>query len=106
MHFLLLTQYFPPEVGAPQVRLLALARQLREHGHQVTVVTAMPNYPAGVVQPAYRRRWLVREEVEGIPVIRTWIYAASGSNVTRRMAGYLSFCASSLLGCLMARRPD
>lgn len=106
MRFLLLTQYFPPEVGAPQVRLLALAQQLRGRGHHVTVVTAMPNYPAGVVQAEYRGRRLVREDFEGIPIIRTWIYAASGSNVLRRMAGYLSFCASSLAGCLLAPRPD
>lgn len=106
MRFLLLTQYFPPEVGAPQVRLLALARQLRAHGHEVRVVTAMPNYPAGVVQPGYRGRCRVREEIDGIPVTRTWIYAATGSNVVRRMAGYLSFCASSLPSCLRGPRPD
>jgi colanic acid biosynthesis glycosyl transferase WcaI len=106
MRFLLITQYFPPEVGAPQVRLSALTRQLSRRGHDVTVVTAMPNYPAGVVHPEYRRRRLVREEVDGIPVIRTWIYAATGSSVVRRMASYLSFCATSLLGCMLAPRPD
>ncbi|HEY7201962.1 MAG TPA: glycosyltransferase family 4 protein [Candidatus Dormibacteraeota bacterium] len=106
MRFLLLTQYFPPEVGAPQVRLLALANQLRAHGHRVTVVTAMPNYPAGVVQAEYRGRRLVREEVDGIPVVRTWIHAATGRGIARRMAGYLSFCATSIVGCLLAEPPD
>lgn len=106
MRFLLITQYFPPEVGAPQVRLSALTRQLSQLGHEVTVVTAMPNYPAGVVHPAYRRRRLFREEVDGIPVIRTWIYAATGSSVIRRLASYLSFCATSLLGSVLAPRPD
>lgn len=106
MRFVLLTQYFPPEVGAPQVRLLALARQLRAHGHQVSVVTAMPNYPAGVVHAAYRRRWRVREEIDGIPVVRTWIRASGGPGVARRLAGYLSFCASSFPSCLRAPRPD
>jgi colanic acid biosynthesis glycosyl transferase WcaI len=106
MRFLLITQYFPPEVGAPQVRLSALTRQLSRRGHDVIVVTAMPNYPAGVVQPEYRHRRLVREEVDGIPVIRTWIYAATGPSVVRRMASYLSFCATSLLGCMLAPRPD
>src|SRR5579864_8148601 len=77
MRFLLLTQYFPPEVGAPQVRLLALCQQLKAHGHEVTVATAMPNYPVGVVQAGYAGRFLVTEEVEGVPVIRTWIYAAA-----------------------------
>jgi len=106
VRFLLLTQYFPPEVGAPQVRLLALAHQLQALGQQVTVVTAMPNYPAGVVRADYRGRWLVREEVDGVPVVRTRIYAATGRGVARRMAGYLSFCATSIVGCLLADPPD
>jgi glycosyltransferase involved in cell wall biosynthesis len=106
VRFLLLTQYFPPEVGAPQVRLLALARQLRAHGHEVTVVTAMPNYPTGVVRPEYRGRRLVSEEQDGIPVTRTWIYPATGTRVGKRLASYFSFCATSLIGCLLAPRPD
>jgi colanic acid biosynthesis glycosyl transferase WcaI len=106
LRFLLLTQYYPPEVGAAQVRLHALACNLRERGHEVTVVTAMPNYPAGVVQPEYRGRLLFRDAVDGVPLIRTWIYAATGSSVLRRMACYLSFCISSLIGCLLAPRPD
>jgi colanic acid biosynthesis glycosyl transferase WcaI len=106
MHFMLLTQYYPPEVGAAQVRLHALACNLRDLGHEVTVVTAMPNYPAGVIQPGYRGRRLAREDVDGIPVIRTWVYAATGSSALRRMACYLSFCVSSLVGCFLAPRPD
>jgi colanic acid biosynthesis glycosyl transferase WcaI len=106
MRFLLLTQYYPPEIGAAQVRLHALASNLRERGHEVTVVTAMPNYPAGVVRPEYRGRRFVRDTVDCVPVIRTWVYAATGSSALRRMACYLSFCASSLIGCFMAPRPD
>ncbi len=106
MRFLLLTQYYPPEIGAAQVRLHSLACNLREHGHEVTVVTAMPNYPAGVVRAEYRGRRLLRETVDGVPVIRTWVYPATGSGALRRMACYLSFCASSLFGCFMAPRPD
>ena len=34
----ILTQYFPPEVGASQTRLLALAMALRDRGHDVNVV--------------------------------------------------------------------
>lgn len=105
MRFLLLTQYFSPEVGAPQIRLLAFAQQLQAHSHKVTVVTAMPNYPAGLVQAGYRGRFMLKGEVDGVPVIRTWIYAATGTGL-RRLASYLSFCLTSLFGCLRAPACD
>jgi len=106
MKLLILTQYFPPEVGAPQVRLHAIARRLNALGHEVTVVTAMPNYPYGVVFPKYRRRLIVKEVVDGVRTIRMWIYAASGRRMLPRLANYLSFTLTSILGCLMAGRFD
>ena len=50
MRVIFLTQYFPPETGAPQNRLLATARSMQAHGANVTVLTAMPNYPGDRVQ--------------------------------------------------------
>ena len=43
----ILTQYYPPELGAPQGRLSDLARRLLADGHVPIVLTAMPNYPTG-----------------------------------------------------------
>ena len=77
MRILFLSQYFPPEPGAPAARVSELARSWVRIGHEVTVLTAMPNHPTGVVPEAYRGRALVRERVEGIDVVRTWIYAAA-----------------------------
>ena len=105
MRFLFLTQYFPPEVGAAQLRLLAVARELRALGHEVEVVTGLPNYPTGRIFPAYRRKFYVRESLYGITVHRLWLYPAQGSGV-RRLANYASFTLSSLYGLLRARRPD
>jgi colanic acid biosynthesis glycosyl transferase WcaI len=106
LRFLILTQYFPPEVGAPQVRLLAMATELRAKGHDVRIVTAMPNYPRGEVFPAYRGRRLVHEAVEGLPVTRTWIYPATGRGVIKRLLSYWSFTFSALFGTLGGPRPD
>ena len=104
--FLLLTQYFPPEIGAAPVRLAQLAATLRNHGHSVTVVTALPNYPAGRVLPGYRKKLFVRETLNGQPVIRTWVYARGQTGTLARLATYGSFVVSSILGCLRAPRPD
>jgi colanic acid biosynthesis glycosyl transferase WcaI len=104
--FLFLTQYFPPEVGAAPVRLQAIARTLTRCGHTVEVVTAMPNYPTGRVLPSYRGCVIARERLDGMRVIRTWIYAAGGRSAVARLASHGSFCVSAFIGLLLARRPD
>jgi putative colanic acid biosynthesis glycosyltransferase WcaI len=95
--WLILTQYYAPEVGAAQVRLRAMVRELHRRGIVVDVLTAMPNYPTGRLFPGYEHRWLVREEIDGIPVTRTAVYARPGKSARVRLANYLSFTASALV---------
>lgn len=105
MRFLFLTQYFRPEIGASQVRLGAIARALKQYGHDVEVVTAVPNHPTGRILPQYRGRFYVLENFHGIPVHRVWIYPAVGAGL-RRVVNYASFVAMSLVGLLRCQRPD
>jgi len=53
MKFIIHTQYYPPEIGAPQARRSELAESLVKYGHKVTVLTAMPNYPLGRIYTGY-----------------------------------------------------
>jgi len=94
---LILTQYFPPEMGAPQARLFELATRLRDKGHTVTVLTALPNYPTGRIFDDYRRKIHVKENFDGIDVIRTWIYPSKSSRTLPRLLSYMSFVLSSVL---------
>ncbi len=96
MKLLILTQYFPPEMGAPQARLFELATRLRDRGHTITVLTAMPNYPTGRVFDGYRRRLYMDRVVDGTRVIRTWIYPSKSSRALPRLLSYLSFAKSSV----------
>jgi hypothetical protein len=64
MKLLIVTQYYPPEVGAPQNRLHELAVRLQKEGVEVHVLTAMPNYPKGEIFPDYRGKTTVIEEIE------------------------------------------
>jgi colanic acid biosynthesis glycosyl transferase WcaI len=102
---LILTQYFPPEVGAPQTRLAAFARVLKGVGHQVEVVTAMPNHLTGKVFVGYRRRFYTEEVLEGLTIRRTWVYAATGTGLGR-LLNYLSFTITSLIGLFRSALPD
>ncbi len=97
MRVLIVTHYFPPETGAPQARLSALAATWAADGDDVTVLTGMPNHPTGVLPPKYRRAVFRRERADGYRVIRTWLYATPNEGVARKTLGHLSFMASSVL---------
>lgn len=102
----MLTQYFPPESGAAQVRLKEVAKGLQRNGHEVTVVTAFPNHPSGVIPPHYRGRWRMKDEVEGLPVWRTWIYPVQRGRFWKRLLNYFSFVGSSFWGLSKAGKQD
>lgn len=107
MRILYVSQYFPPEMGAPAARVYELSREWVKRGHAVQVLTGFPNHPTGVIPEGYRGELLRRETLEGIEVIRAPIYAAPNKDIVRRSANYLSFAASaSLLGPVLARKPD
>lgn len=106
MRILILTQYFPPESGAAQVRLKEVAKGLQQAGHAVTVVTAFPNHPTGVIPPEYRGRWLMHDEVDGLPVWRTWIYPVERGRFWKRLSNYFSFVFSSFWGLSKAGQQD
>lgn len=96
MNILFLTQYFPPEVGAPQNRIFEFAKRLKNNGHNITVLTAMPNYPKGEIYEGYKDKRYMEEDMEGIRVIRTWIYATKSQSFVKRLLNYFSFTASSV----------
>ncbi len=96
MKLLILTQYFPPEVGAPQSRLYEVALRLKKKGVDVTVLTAMPNYPQMVIHPAYKGKHYCKENLDGMTIHRSWIYIPKSKALIKRLLNYFSFVFSSL----------
>jgi glycosyltransferase involved in cell wall biosynthesis len=102
-----LSQYFPPEAGAVQVRALTVARTMVDLGHQVTVLTELPNHPLGVVQPGYRGKLWVREQRDGVDVLHLWVKTSPVKNFRTRMAFYLSYMLAAIMaGLLLPGRFD
>ena len=97
MRIIIVTHYFPPEIGAPQARLSALAAAWAADGDAVTVLTGMPNHPTGVVPPEYRGAIRRRERRDGYRVLRTWLYATPNEGVLRKTVCHMSFMISSVL---------
>jgi len=92
---LILSQYYAPESGAPPVRLRAMAKELTELGFDVRVITGMPNYPTGKIHEGYKKKLTMKDDIDGVPVRRVWLYPASGRNAARRVANYVTFTVAA-----------
>src|SRR5271155_1090443 len=109
MKILYVSQYFPPEMGAPAARAVELSRHWACLGHDVTVLTGFPNHPTGVVPPEYRgkfRRLVVHEQTNGVNVVRTWLLHFPNRKAHERMLNYSSFCVSAASTGMFLSHPD
>jgi colanic acid biosynthesis glycosyl transferase WcaI len=106
---LYVSQYFPPEMGAPAARASELAQHWAQAGHEVSVLTGFPNHPTGVVPTEWRsrlRRLIYHEKIAGVDVFRTWLWPLPNRKAHERMRNYASFCVSAALRGLFIPRPD
>lgn len=100
MRVLVVTQYFWPE----NFRINDLVQGLCERGHQVTVLTGIPNYPSGRVFPGYGYFSKLREHYAGAEVIRVPLIPRGNGGAVRLALNYFSFAlAASVLGALRCR---
>lgn len=106
MKILFLTHYFPPEVNAPANRTHEHCRRWVQDGHEVTIITGVPNHPRGVIFEGYQNRWIQEENLDGIRVIRTWMFLTPNSGFAKRVVNYLSFMFTAILASFRAERPD
>lgn len=106
MHILFLTDNFPPEVNAPASRTFEHCREWVKTGHQVTVITCVPNFPKGQVFAGYKNRLWQSENMDGIRVIRVWSYITRNEGFAKRILDYLSFMVMAFLASLFIRRVD
>lgn len=97
MRILILTQYFPPETGAPQNRLFETAIRLKQAGDDIEILTAMPNYPKMKIFEEYRGKWFMKEEMHGMRVYRSFIYSGKSRAILARLLNYFSFVFSSMI---------
>ncbi len=107
MKILILTQYFPPETGAPQNRLYELSLKMKGLGAEVAVLTGFPNYPKYEVFEGYRGKRYQRENMNGLDVHRAYIFASPRKNMAVRLLNYFSFTLSALwTGLFKIDKPD
>jgi colanic acid biosynthesis glycosyl transferase WcaI len=93
MHVLIVTQYFWPE----NFRINDFAQEFQSRGHKVTILTGIPNYPAGYYYEGYGVFKKNREIYEGIEVFRSPLIPRGLGSAVRLGLNYISFIFGGIL---------
>jgi colanic acid biosynthesis glycosyl transferase WcaI len=91
--------FYAPDLGPSAAMLELLCEDMVQQGHAVTMVAAVPHYPTGIVPPAYRERWLTREERGGVTVLRVWVPSGERANLWRRAWSFVVFQLLAAIQC-------
>jgi len=91
---LIITSYFPPEIGAASNRIFHLAEGLQKQNYNVSVITPLPNYPTGKIFDDFKGKFSQASIVNSIKIYRLWIYASNSKNKLLRLFSMLSFSFS------------
>ena len=106
MKILFLSHYFPPEGNAPATRTFEHTRRWANAGHDIKVITCVPNVPHGQVYPHFKNSIYSRSVLEGVHVLRVWTYLAANKGKGRRSLNYVSYLFSSVVAGLFSSKPD
>ncbi len=103
MRILFITDNFTPEVNAPATRTYEHCKEWVKNGADVTVITCAPNFPEGKVYKGYTNKWIQRETIDGIKVIRVWTYITANEGFIKRIIDYLSFMVAAFIAGLTVK---
>lgn len=98
MKILVVCQYYHPE----PFRITDICESLVNRGHEVSVLTGLPNYPKGVVLEDYRHRKNRKETIHGVKVLRSFVIGRGKSRV-KLFFNYISFAVSATLKTLFMK---
>lgn len=97
--------YHPEPIGIAPL-MTELAEGLVRRGHEVRVITAMPNYPERKIYPAYRGKWFSTEEKAGVKIQRCYVWIRPNPGLFTRLLLEGSFVGLSFIKALQGWRPD
>lgn len=106
MKVLILHMRFHPDLTGTGPLVTDLATDLVAMGNQVTVVTSMPHYGNQEIASEYRGKLIHRSNFNGVDLWRTFVYVPPNPSGFQRSINYLSFTFMSVVGGLMAEKPD
>lgn len=97
--------YAPEPIGIAPL-ITELAEGLVKKGHQVRVVTSMPNYPQRRIYEGYRWKLYLTELINGVVVQRSYVWIRPEPSLIDRLLLEVSFVLTSFVHALKGKRPD
>ena len=107
-NIVIISNYYPPEMGAAANRIKNLAEGLQKKGNIVTVICPLPNYPKGQIFKKYKNKFSCKEVINDVNIKRYWIFPSKSKNAFIRLISMLSFAWSLWFSVflLFKRKPD
>ncbi len=107
MRVLIITQYFPPEIGAAASRWGDYTNILANKGHDVTVICEMPNYPNGKYYNGYKNTWSRKEkDTKNLTIYRTTAFATDRKSKINKLLHYFTFMISGMIQSIKLKKFD
>ncbi len=106
MNILVISLYFPPDMGGASNRAWNAALGLKGLGHKVKVVAGFPHYPNGNIPVRYKGKAIVKEYLKGLEIFRVWVPSLPTKGIAKRFWIYFSFMWSSLFAVFWVRKVD
>jgi len=97
--------YYPEPIGIAPL-MTELAEGLVKRGHEVRVITGMPNYPQRQIYDEYKGKLYLTEERNGVTIQRSYVWVRPKPGLIDRILLDGSFVTTSLLQALRGWRPD
>lgn len=98
---LLVTQYYPPEIGGGAHRSSGIAEGMKKLGIDVTVVAPFPTYLLRDNERATSWKFWQEQNINGVKVIRSFVIAPDRGKFITRVLYYLTFAFSALINGLL-----
>lgn len=91
MNILIIGTNYEPDLGPSAPLYTMLCKGLVQTGHQVTVITMVPHYPSGIVQPEYRGKFVRHSLESGVDVYRIWLPSINRNHLGFRIVQFLVY---------------
>jgi glycosyltransferase involved in cell wall biosynthesis len=83
-----------------------LAEALASDGHDVTVITGFPNHPSGVIFDGFKKKWIMRDRINNVNIVRVWLSTSSKRTKFRRILNFISFTFTSAFELFRQSKPE
>ena len=106
MKILVITPQYAPDFGPSAPIYTGLCEDLAKMGCEVTVVTAFPNYTGLGRSVPHGMKLIEEEQLNGVRILRTYIYAVPKSSLWKRLLYHASFNIFATLAALRTKKTD